>query len=135
LEGFDSFNAYLGLFSCRKLVQDWCIWCIDQPQIPENPCNSPLLSLLLVQTLHRGEQQHIPDRLTIGQQHAHSVNAEADAARSWGQRGAFGPSKGRFSSCFSAFLFKSIVSQDQNTKIHQKNWCTSGVHLVYKSEV
>ena len=38
LEGFDSFNAYLGLYSCRKLVQDWCIWCINQPQIPQTPC-------------------------------------------------------------------------------------------------
>ena len=62
-------------------MQDWCIWCIDQPQIPETPCNLPLLSLLLVQTLHCGEQQYIPDRLAVGQQHRHSVDAEADAAR------------------------------------------------------
>ena len=81
LEGFDSFNAYLGLYSCRKLVQDWCIWCINQPQIPENPCNSPLLNLLLVQTFHGGEQQNIADGLAVGQQHGHAVDAEADAAR------------------------------------------------------
>ena len=135
LEGFDSFNAYLGLYSCRKLVRDWCIWCINQPQIPENTCNSSLFSHFLVQRLHGGEQQNISDRLTVRQQHGHAVDAEADAARSWGQRGAFGPSKGRFSGCFSACFLKSIVSQDQNTEIPQKNWCTSGVHLVYKSEV
>ena len=127
LEGFDSFNAYLGLFSCRKLVQDWCIWCIDQPQIPENPCNSPLLSLLLVQTLHRGEQQHIPDRLTIGQQHAHSVNAEADAARSWGQRGAFGPSKGRFSGCFSVCSLNPLSSVSCSFPPSNRNWFKNGL--------
>lgn len=110
LEGFDSFNAYLGLYSCRKLVQDWCIWCIDQPQIPETPCNSPLLSLLLVQALHGRKQQHVADGIGVGEQHDQAIHAEAEAARSWGQRGAFGPSKGRFSSCFSACLPEGLRS-------------------------
>ena len=48
---------------------------------PQNTPKSPIFSHFLVQRLHRGEQQHIPDRLTVGQQHAHSVDAEADAAR------------------------------------------------------
>ena len=84
--------------------------------LPQNPSKTALKPLFSVQRLHGGEQQHIANRLTIGQQHAHSVDAEADAARSWGQQGPFRPLEGRFSGCFSAFLFKSIVSQDQNTK-------------------
>jgi len=47
----------------------------------QNPSKTALKSRFSVQRLHRGEQQHIPDRLAVGQQHAHSVDAEADAAR------------------------------------------------------
>ena len=35
----------------------------------------------LIQRFHCGEQQNISDRLTVGQQHGHAVDAEADAAR------------------------------------------------------
>jgi len=47
----------------------------------QNPSKTALKPLFSVQRLHRGEQQYIPDRLAVGQQHRHSVDAEADAAR------------------------------------------------------
>ena len=49
--------------------------------LPQNPPKTALKPLFSVQRLHDGEQQHIADRLAVGQQHAHSVDAEADAAR------------------------------------------------------
>jgi len=36
---------------------------------------------LLVHGLHSGEQQHVADRIGIGQQHDEAVEAEAEAAR------------------------------------------------------
>ena len=66
---------------CPKWFKHGLSWFKPEAQIPENPCNSPLLSLLLVQTLHGGEEEDVADRLAVGQQHAHAVDAEADAAR------------------------------------------------------
>jgi len=94
---------------------------------PQNTPKSPIFSHFLVQRLHRGEQQHIPDRLTVGQQHAHSVDAEADAARSWGQRGAFGPSKGRFSGCFSACSLNPLSSVSCSFPPSNRNWFKNGL--------
>ena len=36
---------------------------------------------LLVNGLHRGEQQHVTDRRAVGQQHDEAIHAEAEAAR------------------------------------------------------
>ena len=36
---------------------------------------------LVVQGLHRGEQQHVTDRRAVGQQHDEAIHAEAEAAR------------------------------------------------------
>jgi len=44
----------------------------------QNPSKTALKPLFSVQRLHRGEQQNIPDRLTVRQQHGHAVDAEAD---------------------------------------------------------
>ena len=41
---------------------------------PKNSCGS----MRLAQSLHRGEQQNIADRLAVGQQHGHAVDAEAE---------------------------------------------------------
>lgn len=37
--------------------------------------------MLLVDRLHRGEQQHVTDRRAVGQQHDEAIHAEAEAAR------------------------------------------------------
>ena len=46
------------------------------PKIRTYPYSNPEK---LVQGLHRGEQQYIADGLAVGQEHAHAVDAEAQA--------------------------------------------------------
>ena len=89
VEGFDSFMPSWRVFLCRKLVQNWCIWCIIQRcgtrRFSSTPAKSSLLVLcflfLLAHRLHGGEEQHITNRRAVGHQHDHTVQAEAQAAR------------------------------------------------------
>ena len=43
--------------------------------------NKAIFYVLLLNRLHRGEQQHITDRCTIGEQHHQTIHAEAQTAR------------------------------------------------------
>ena len=70
--------------SCRhiQLSQKWfkngLNWFKFKALQPRKPLSR---KALLVQTLHGGEEQYVADRLAVGQQHGHAVDAEADAAR------------------------------------------------------
>ena len=61
--------------------QKWCIGSRIQRKSPSNRSYSPILQQFLLLALHGGEQQNVADCLTVGQQHGHAVDAEADAAR------------------------------------------------------
>ena len=66
---------------CITILQNYTKNCCQFVVNSDLMCQKPLILLgFLVERLHCGEQQHIPDACAVGKQHDKSVNAEAETA-------------------------------------------------------
>ena len=104
-------------FRWRK---NWRKWRKPAPSTAPNPLSPSTSS---VDGLHRREEQHVADGVGVGEQHDQAIHAEAEAARSWGQRGAFSPSEGRFSAIFCA-LFARGLRMEYSQMLIPQGVCT-----------